>query len=800
MPITSNKQEFRRLIERRFLPYVIKPSRFLATEWRKAAAQRNAPLAVIVSGASYESSLTNPLSAAVAEALIDSGQCDIGWLYPFGDEAQTRLSSIGAAPFVTPQLAQLADAELVIVPLSRPAEVFSAMRNLVRAGMVFAENSGLTDEKNNQPKIIAVTDCGSCHESLSRKVFDDVFDRVYLLEDLQSALKSMSLSGATLAELPDAGARGQSGSLYFPANPPGPVVEVSQNRACFRFSETPLFSEEKDDTAKSERSEVSGQDIADAILDSGQTEFLLERCHRASASLEIAELLDQISASLIPERYRVTITDLSARQLSGLLPGALRRYRRVRVDIILPSLSDSVNKSLGHPFQIASFIERLKSLQRGENIQVQLSVCLGFPGQSDIEVAETIKNIRTFSQALNPRSGLKIRFVHFTPQNAGFLSGAAVRDIQEVEELFESIRRRKSRGISLTFQEAAPYLLDTLIDRGAFSSLSALMNFASDSHSLTKRDSADMIDLLRPYQKYFKAESALPETATCQSGSHVIPLSDSLESAPGFSPQPSDAAFGRARKHSGGAGGGVVAAPTKTRVRFTWTISSLARFLSHLDNLRALEGALLRSRLLLSYTQGVRPRLKMSFGPPLPVGFTSECELFDAFFELEPTTDELERFSGSLPDGFEIIRHETVYTKALSILEEISAASYLVTLPAGQSASNLSDKLESALGAPKLVYQRKTKTGAKEIDLRPGIFAAEIAQSPDGLSNAVKLTLALSDTFSVRPEDFLQSAGIIESERTPELIVHRSKFHFGRMAAFRRPQKVVCEKVVSEEI
>ncbi len=805
MPITANKQEFRRLIERRFLSYAVKPARFLATEWRKGAADKSATLAVIVSGASYESSLTNPLSSAVFETLLDSGLCDIGWLYQFGDEASARLSSIGAAPFITPQLARVSDAGLIIVPLSRPAEVYSAIRNLIRAGIVFGEVSEVTDKKNYQAKLIAVTDSKSCHESLNQTILNEIFDRVFSLSELRIALESMRKSGADLSDLPGVEANGQSERLYFPVNPPGPVVEVSQNRACFRFSEGPTTSERPDDSIVLEQSAASGQSMAAAILDSGQTEFQIERCYRAGAQIEIAEALDRISAGLLPERYSATLAEFSLRQISNRLPGALRRFRRARIDIKLPSLSDSVNQSLGRPFEIAPLVERLKTLQRLENIQVQLTVSLGFPGDSNIETEETIKAIRTLSQALNPRSGLKIRFVHFTPQSVDTHPGDPVRGIQEVQEMFETVRCRKARGIALTFLDSTPYLLDVLIGNGAFSTLSSLINFANDSHNIAKRDSAGAIELLEPYQKYFSrqsVQSTQTEVAPHNSSAQVISSLAHLESEHECVTQLSnfDDDFGRGRKRSGGAGAGGVAAPTKTRVRFTWKISSHARFLSHLDNLRALEGALLRSRLLLSYTQGVRPRPKVSFGPPLPVGFTSDCELFDAFFELAPTVDELERFFRSLPQGFEITRHETVYTKALSILEEVSAAAYIVRLPSGQSQAALSEKLESALGAPRLMYQRKTKTGVKEIDLRPGVFAAEIDRSANEEPIALKLTLALTDTFTIRPEDFLQAAGIIESEQTPELIVHRSKFHIGRMAAFRRAQEIVNEKVVSEEV
>ncbi|MEW5946455.1 MAG: TIGR03936 family radical SAM-associated protein [bacterium] len=52
-----------------------------------------------------------------------------------------------------------------------------------------------------------------------------------------------------------------------------------------------------------------------------------------------------------------------------------------------------------------------------------------------------------------------------------------------------------------------------------------------------------------------------------------------------------------------------------------------ARFLSHLDLIRAIHRWLRRSSFPLSYTQGYNPRPIVSFlTPPLPVGYTSENE------------------------------------------------------------------------------------------------------------------------------------------------------------------------------
>jgi uncharacterized protein (DUF2344 family) len=47
-------------------------------------------------------------------------------------------------------------------------------------------------------------------------------------------------------------------------------------------------------------------------------------------------------------------------------------------------------------------------------------------------------------------------------------------------------------------------------------------------------------------------------------------------------------------------------------------------------------GTGLRRSLPLAFSQGHHPHLKMSFGPPLPLGYRSRAEVFDLEFSRPP--------------------------------------------------------------------------------------------------------------------------------------------------------------------
>jgi len=181
--------------------------------------------------------------------------------------------------------------------------------------------------------------------------------------------------------------------------------------------------------------------------------------------------------------------------------------------------------------------------------------------------------------------------------------------------------------------------------------------------------------------------------------------------------------------------------------------------------------------------------LKISFGAPKPVGFTSECEQFDAYFETAPSSEDIARLDPLLPPGFKIVSAAQSLTKDLSILEATRSATYIV----GLRRADLKSALAAALSQGKLMYTRRSKKRERQVDLRPGVFEAELLHQSDkdyasffkyvslsagerGRYQLLKLTLALTDTSSVRPEEFLSVAGILSREGMAQARIHRLRF------------------------
>lgn len=152
------------------------------------------------------------------------------------------------------------------------------------------------------------------------------------------------------------------------------------------------------------------------------------------------------------------------------------------------------------------------------------------------------------------------------------------------------------------------------------------------------------------------------------------------------------------------------------------------KFIGHLDMVRLWERALRRTDLPSAYSEGFNPRQKLSFGPPLPLGFTSDCEYLDIY--LERWTNPLavkDQLNDVLPPGIEITEAVNVFLAKASLTAEIRTAAYTT-----KALGDLNSRIKDILGSKEIVVKRKDK----ELNIRPMI--REIAQNGDTLAVAVQ--------------------------------------------------------------
>ena len=165
-------------------------------------------------------------------------------------------------------------------------------------------------------------------------------------------------------------------------------------------------------------------------------------------------------------------------------------------------------------------------------------------------------------------------------------------------------------------------------------------------------------------------------------------------------------------------------------MRMHYRRGDAVRFLSHLDVLRLFELALRRARIPIVFTQGFNPHPKLSFGPSLATGLTSDAEYVDLqIHENDQAPDLHERLAAQLPLGMEIIAVRRLQKKAAALAALVNRADYECRLNSRPADLKLENRFQMILKEKELLVQRKKKKETRTIDVRPYIESFKIQDS-----------------------------------------------------------------------
>ena len=117
---------------------------------------------------------------------------------------------------------------------------------------------------------------------------------------------------------------------------------------------------------------------------------------------------------------------------------------------------------------------------------------------------------------------------------------------------------------------------------------------------------------------------------------------------------------------------------TKIRVRVKFEKTEPLRFLGHLDLVRSITRAIVRTNIPIAYSEGFNKRPQIAFSPPLPFGITSREEYFDILFESPPTDDIKLRLNQALPIGIKVLEVTNLWQKTASLDEHLKHCQYKI--------------------------------------------------------------------------------------------------------------------------
>ena len=151
-----------------------------------------------------------------------------------------------------------------------------------------------------------------------------------------------------------------------------------------------------------------------------------------------------------------------------------------------------------------------------------------------------------------------------------------------------------------------------------------------------------------------------------------------------------------------------------------------ARFISHLDVLRALQRAFRRAGLLLRYSDGFNPHPELSFASALATGMTSDAEWFEV--ELAQDMDPeafLSAVNPVLPKGLSVSGAREMPAGIRTLASCTRAAEYRITVTTEQvfQMDTLEEALRGLLSGD-IIVNKRTKSGVRPVNIRPQVLKA----------------------------------------------------------------------------
>lgn len=489
----------------------------------------------------------------------------------------------------------------------------------------------------------------------------------------------------------------------------------------------------------------------------------------------------QVLVESINRRFpgvRVGLEDVGVTELRPALAREILRGKRGPIVMSPWAATEQLRASLGVPGTNDEFIEAAATALRGGAIPMTFRFGLGWPGETDADRANIkvlMKRIRLEAVGSIP-TRLVVELVPFVPQPGSLLSGAVpfggldlARVTAELVAAIESVgpfqvRTPPSDQVAIEAfilsggREVGAMLIEaaqagaTTSDpmrpwngepwRASFPALFTLEGESSSSVPAQARTPGGALPLAPPVQ-----DSSVPDRPN-----------ESTRGAAAAESSDDPAGYGRKSRRRG---------PTKVqpasryRVRFAKT--ALLATTAHLDVGRMFERGL--RQLERSRMAWHNKSIKLSFGPPLPLGWTGEDEYVDIQFSDDVPESMPPLIGDVLGRGLQLLQVAPIRSSVESLSHAIDRAHYLIDFDPAFLESRpdwnqvewqrrLTDGVARLKTAHEIMIRKNPEDEIPQVDVRPGVLALELLPGQGPVSR-LHLHLTLGVPGSVRPEVLL---------------------------------------------
>ena len=813
----------REFLDKSFFPYVIKPARYCGGEPGQITKDHAGRVTCLLTVTNrYERGANSPLTHSHYHYLNshDSIACERVFAPDRDAEALLKSKQIS----------------LFSIESTRPAKEFDCIAFLCLESLEYPlipfllELAGLpilAAERNESHPFVAIcgpvcanpepildfVDCaliGDSEEPLAQ-ILELLLglksaDRVQKLEAIARAIPSARMSAGFEGRLTVPHTPATLSPKLFPFEPLVPLIETYPSRLDIEMGRHSISNDPARFRTRTQ-AELSLQ-VDSQMRASGFGEAGLLPAQAVSTAdfqksvIAIAGKIDSFGAGL-------TLPYLHPHQVSASFLDGITKVCKSTLKISVGAASDRLRAFLGLDYDEAAVVGATGiAFSKGYG-KVRLSCAIGLPGEDESDMkslAASLEAIMQKSREFTGRKAVSLSLHPFQPaphtpfQWDGIVSGA---ELTERTVRLKKLCRHERLSIALI--DADTHGISAVLARGD-RSLSRLIAMAAregfrfcdqQEHfdqtrwlEWASECGADIEALNRPMPfsaklpwSYIDSGLSAETLAQMRQMTSKEVVVAGVQAKAVVSPVAKESApvaeFGRSKKKLVSR---VLSAPTKNQVRIRWGRTERLRYLAHLDSLRIFERTIRRSQLPVAWSGVERPTMKVSFGPPLPLGFTSECEFVDITLGVNLTTQMMESFQRALPPGLQLHESRVIFGKPQSLSASLNRAVYTLSL----DRLPISEE-EAAQRVARFMEQkvreiiRETKSGTTTIDIRPVVHALAIQD------RLLKMTLGIGEGGYARPSELLGWLLPDNREVIPALMCHRRELYRQDASGIRVP-------------
>jgi radical SAM family uncharacterized protein/radical SAM-linked protein len=504
----------------------------------------------------------------------------------------------------------------------------------------------------------------------------------------------------------------------------------------------------------------------------------------------LGELLESICPALSEMNAGLGLPSLRPETITPELLNWISTTRKSGLTIAPEAGSERLRKSLGKDIADEEIYSAVENAVRAGWQSIKFYFMIGLPNETaeDIEaIAAILRKVSYMARQGAGRVNINVSISPFCPKILTPWQWEKLATRDELEKKREKISRRvKSSNIKISFRDFDLTLVEAAISRGdrrlgqviysAYREGARLDGWSEhfDVRRWTRAFDSAGLDISQ-FTGFINEDSPLPWDHIDKGISKDFLKKENRDSKDSIPPKTAFSRLPEIQRSGGGDTGygrrakrvaKQAAGPKGTyRLRIHYTIGPELRWMSHLDNIRTIFRAIRRGGIPVAFSEGFNPHQKVSFGPPLPVGYTSEAEYFDVILT-EPFKEEyINNLNTALPGYIRIVRHKYFFAKPGSLVKQLNLARYEIPLPENVDIARA--KIDDLLTNKKLTVTRYREKDVKvaevgefidNITLEDNMLLSDVLQTPDG---------------HIKPDEILiYGLGLIE-DTVRRLPVHR---------------------------